>query len=126
MFRSSSPGLQGPEVQRFLSLLARELFGDARSPAELDFGTIEQRAHEAGRRIARGLCEQITAEQAQATDQPQPCPDCGQPCAGSIETRSLLTRDGPIQLDELRCTCPHCRRVFFPLPTGAAPQSPAV
>jgi hypothetical protein len=109
MFRSSSPGLdQDPQVQEFLSRLANDLFGCVRSPAELDFATIERRAHEAGRQIARGLCERITSEQARAVDPSQPCPDCHRHCSGSLEARELLTRDGPIQLREARHYCPHC------------------
>ena len=127
MFRSSSPGLfEDPQVQQFLSRLAGDLFGDARSPSELDFATLERHAHEAGREIARRLCEQITLEQARSVTQSQPCPDCHQSCSGSLERRELLTRDGPIQLDEAKHYCPHCRRVFFPQPSGPTPQSPPV
>ena len=127
MFRSSSPGLfQDPQVQRFLSLLANDLFGEARSAAQLDFATLERRAHEAGRQIARTLCEQIAPEQARSVDPFQPCPDCLLPCAGSLEAREILTRDGPIQLDEAKHYCPHCRRVFFPQPSAPTPQPPQI
>ena len=127
MFRSSSSGfVEDPQFQQLLSVLSRELFGDAGSPPELDFVTIEQRAHEAGQRIARKLCEQFTSEQARTVQEPQPCPDCGRPCSGTIETRELLTRDGPIQLDEARHSCPRCRRVFFPQSTKPTLESSSI
>jgi hypothetical protein len=127
MFRSSSrdsaPALR---LQQLVSLLSHDVLGDAVSPAELDFATIECRAHEAGQRIARALCEQFPAAQARTAHEPRPCPDCGRPCTGTVEPRELITRDGPIQLDEARHHCPSCRRDFFPQPTEATVEPSAV
>ena len=127
MFRSSSPDpSQDPKSQQLLALLARDLFEGDRSPASLDFATIERRAHEFGQKVARTLCERIASDQAETTDQPQPCPECSRPCPSSIQTRELLTRDGPILLKELRLDCPHCRRAFFPQSNVPAVEPPPV
>lgn len=127
MFRSSAPDLsEDPKFQQLLALLRRDLFPGDVSPASLDFATIEQRAHEAGQKIARTLCEQVAAEQAQTTDESQHCPECNQPCPSSIQTRELLTRDGPILLEEVRLDCPHCRRAFFPQSNAPAAEPPTI
>src|SRR6516165_11596422 len=124
MFRASDlDASQDAQFQKFLALVQREFFGTDSNLADLDFATIEHRAHEAGQKVARLLCEQAASKQARTADQPQPCPDCGRLCAGSIERRELLTRDGPIELEEARHECPHCRRAFFPQPTEARLES---
>jgi hypothetical protein len=95
-------------------MVSEEFFGVDDSGATLNFAAIEQRAHQAGRKVARLLCEQAASKPSQSAEQPQPCPDCGQTCSGAIEARRLETRDGPIQLQEARHYCPQCRRAFFP------------
>lgn len=124
MFRASDgDASQNPHFQKFLALVPREFWETESNLADLDFATIEQRAHEAGQKVARLLCEKAASQQARSADQPQPCPDCGRLCTGSIVTRELITRDGPIQLEEARYECPHCRRAFFPQPTDATLES---
>ena len=125
MFRSASPDLaDDPEVQRFLQFLATQRFGPEGPGPDVDFATLEQWAHDTGRAVARRLCEQGARQQARDPEQPRPCPDCGQTCAGTVDTRDLLTRDGPIALEEIRHDCPHCRRAFFPLATDPTLDPP--
>jgi hypothetical protein len=105
-------------------LVSEEFLGLERDAASLNFADIERRAHEAGRELARRLCEQAASQAAVSAERPQPCPDCGRPCAGAVEARRLETRDGPIELAEARHQCPHCRRAFFPRSTPPGAQSP--
>jgi hypothetical protein len=115
MFQKSSADLlNDPQVQRFLQTLVGERFGPDGPGLEVDFASLERWAHDVGRTVARGLCEQTANPQATDPQQPRPGPDCPRECDGEIDTRELLTRDGPIRLQEIRCPCPHCRRVFFP------------
>lgn len=115
MFQKSfSDPLSDPQVQRFLQTLLKERFGPDGPSQDVDFASIERWAHDMGRTVARRLCEQTANQQATNPEEPRPCPDCQCECDGKIETRELLTRDGPIQLNEIRCSCPHCRRAFFP------------
>src|SRR6516165_5086921 len=110
MFRSSSTdSSQDSCLQQLLAMVTEEFFGVDKSAATLNFAAIEQRAHEAGRKVARLLCEQAASEPSQSAEQPRPCPDCGHSCSGVIEARRLETRDGPIQLKEARHYCPQCR-----------------
>jgi hypothetical protein len=74
--------------------------------------------------VARLLCEQTASQCAESAEHEQPCPGCGQPCAGTIRERPLETRDGPISLREGRHDCPRCRRVFFPQSTAPGLGSP--
>jgi hypothetical protein len=115
MFRASpTDSTQDPRLQRLLGMIEEEFFAVDQTATALDFAAIEHRAHEAGRKVARLLCEQAASQCAGSAERPQACPDCGQLCAGAIEKRPLETRDGPISLREARHHCSTCRRVFFP------------
>jgi len=122
--KSSSRLLDDPQVQRFLQALVGDRFGPEGPDSEVDLASIERWAQDGGRTVARGLCELSANQQAADWEEPRPCPDCQRPCRGAIETRELRTRDGPIRIQEIRCSCPHCRRVFFPQETGATVDSP--
>ena len=87
-------------LDEILREVSREVFGSDDEVKNLDFATIERRSHEVGRRVARRLLEEAAAKQAEDAHQPQSCPDCQRPCDGTIETRELITQDGPIQLQE--------------------------
>jgi hypothetical protein len=115
MFRlSSTDSSQDSRLEQLLATVSEEFFGVDDSAAPLNFASIEERAHEAGRKVARLLCEQAASQASESAGQPRQCPDCGQLCSGEIEIRRLETRDGSIQLSEARHYCPHCRRAFFP------------
>jgi len=125
MFRSSpTDSTQDARLQRLLGMVEDEFFAVDQTAAALNFAAIEQRAHEAGRKVARLLCEQAASQCAESAQREQACPDCGQLCAGTIAERPLDTRDGPIPLKEARHDCPRCRRVFFPQQTAPGPGSP--
>jgi hypothetical protein len=123
MFGSPAPDpSQDSRLQQLLAMVSEEFFGLDEDAASLDLVAIERRAHEAGRKLARRLCEQAASQPAaSAGHRPQPCPDCGRPSPGAIAPRRLETRHGPIELAEARHDCPRCRRAFFPrwAPPGA-------
>ncbi|MFO0889823.1 MAG: hypothetical protein U0790_11865 [Isosphaeraceae bacterium] len=81
-----------PKLEALLAEVSLEVFGPEEEALKLDFATIERRAHEVGRRVARRLAEEAAARQALALDGPQPCPDCERPCERS--TTALETRTG--------------------------------
>lgn len=125
MFRvSTTDSAQNARLQQLLDIATEEFFAVDQTAAGLDFATIEQRAHEAGRKLACLLSEQAASQGAESAERPHPCPDCGQLCPGTIDERTLETRNGPITLEEARHSCPRCRRVFFPQSTAAGPGSP--
>ena len=56
MFRSSSTDAPlDPRLKQILEAISRDVFGPDEDLNNLDFATIEQRAHEVGRRVARQL-----------------------------------------------------------------------
>jgi hypothetical protein len=115
MFRASPSDLtQSPEFQRLLEMVKEEFFAVEQAGAMVNFAAIEDRAHQAGRKVARLLCEQAASQCAASAERAQACPDCGQLCSGTIDKRPLETRDGPVLLKEARHYCSQCRRVFFP------------
>jgi hypothetical protein len=125
MFRClPTDSTQDARLQRLLGMLKDEFSAVDQTTAAMNFAAIEQRAHEAGRKLARLLCEEAASRCAESAERPATCPDCGQSCVGTMQERPLETRDGPIQLKEARHYCPQCRRVFFPQQTAPGPGSP--
>lgn len=114
MFRNSADAPLEPRLQQILDEISRDVYGPDEDLKKLDFATIEQRAHEVGRRVARRLVEEAAAKQAESADTSQACPTCKRDCSGSVESREFLTQDGTIQLQEAEHYCSHCRRAFFP------------
>jgi hypothetical protein len=121
---SPADSTQDPRLERLLGMVEDEFLAVDRTAAALDFAAIEQRAHEAGRQVARLLREQAASQGAESAERERACPDRGRSCAGTIEERPLETRDGPIRLKEARHSCPRCRRVFFPRSTPPGLGSP--
>lgn len=127
MFRSRQAEVEkDPRYRDFVRSLRESLFGTQGAPPDPDFGAIEDMAHQIGRAVAREFCEQAAAQQARGAEQPHPCPDCQRESQGTVTTRELMTRDGPIELPEAEHFCPHCRRAFFPRPTESAAESSPV
>jgi len=96
-------------VQAFVAtLLAEE---QTEGPERMD--DIEDRMVEVGDLVAQEIASQkLTAPRPVAA---ACCPDCGAPgqSAGERE-RQLLTRRGPVPLQEPKYRCRPCRRHFFP------------
>ena len=123
MFRTSDHFVSDARLDELLREVSLEVFGPGDEVKGLDFAEIERRSHEVGRRVARRLLEEAAAKQAEDACESRPCPDCRRPCRGTVETRELISQDGPIQLQEAAYTCSRCRRVFFPQPSSPTAQS---
>ena len=75
MFRGSpTDSAQDARLQRLLGMVKEEFFAVDQTGAGLDFATIEQRAHEAGRKVARLLCEQTASRCAMLLSTSNPVP----------------------------------------------------
>lgn len=123
MFRKSDETTLDPKLEQLYAEVSRETFGPPEEIHQLDFATIEQRAHEVGRKVAQRLARDAAAQQAQSADVPQPCPDCGRDSPGAVRSRPFLIQDGSISLPEAEHFCSHCRRAFFPQSTTPTAQS---
>ena len=122
MFRKSADTTLDPKLEQLSAEVSREVFGPPEDIHQLDFATIEQRAHEVGRKVAQRLARDAAAQQAQTADTPQPCPDCHRDSPGAVRSRPFLIQDGSISLPEAAHFCSHCRRAFFPQSTTPTAQ----
>lgn len=123
MFCKPADTTLDPKLELLYAEVSREVFGPPQDIHQLDFATIEQRAHEVGRKVAQRLAREAAAQQAQTADIPQPCPDCRRDSPGVVQSRPFLIQDGSISLPEAAHFCSHCRRAFFPQSTTPTAQS---
>ena len=99
--------------------VADQAFGPDGPGLDVDFATMEEVAFQACRRFNDAVLTEALARQAGLLRTPQPCPKCGRACGVARESRSIVTRGGPIEPEEPACYCPTCRRDFFPSASGA-------
>lgn len=83
------------------------------------YSVIEETAHEFGRQVGRMV--QAMHMNEVVADYPQfaRCPTCETRCQLRPRKRSLVSSDGPLELQELVGHCPCCRRDFFPASQNA-------
>jgi hypothetical protein len=106
-------------------IVARRAVGTDGPGLDIDFTTLEEVALEAARGLTEGALAALLEHQARALGAEQPCPSCGRPCPVGREPRPLHLQGGQQVLhDEPVCSCPACRRDFFPSPAGLAPRRP--
>jgi len=79
------------------------------------YSVIEGRAHELGKQFSREVQQRQMGELAALQPQTAKCPECGRRCEVRPGKRKLKAVDGPLELQELVCYCPCCRRSFFPV-----------
>ena len=105
-------------------IVARRAFGEAGPGLDADLTTLEQVAAAAARGLTEGTLTTLLEQQAQAFPAESPCPDCGQLCPVSHETRPLIGHGGTLTYREPLCHCPACRRDFFPSTAQLASRRP--
>jgi DNA repair exonuclease SbcCD ATPase subunit len=81
------------------------------------YSVIEGRAHELGKQLSREVQQRQMSELAALQPQTAKCPECGTRCEVRPRKRKRKVKavDGPLELQELACYCPCCRRSFFPV-----------
>jgi hypothetical protein len=95
-------------------IIVRRAFGDQGPGLEVDLAQMEQIAQAAARGLTAGTLEEATAQQAQLLGDQQPCPACGHLCPVTTQDRPIAVAGGTFQHREPVCSCPTCRRDFFP------------
>lgn len=78
------------------------------------YSVIEETAHQLGREVSRMVQAMHLNEVLAEYPQFARCPACETRCQLQPKKRSLLSGDGPLELQELVGHCPCCRRDFFP------------
>jgi hypothetical protein len=105
-------------------IVARRAFGDDGPDLTVDLDALEQVAQAAAQGLGRSTLETLLRLQTLRLPDPQPCPACGRPCPVGCEDRPLVTQGGRITYHEPVCSCPDCRRDFFPPPGRPAAGQP--
>jgi hypothetical protein len=106
-------------------IVARRAFGDTGPGLDVDLLALEQVAAAAARGLTEGTLVSLLEQQARALPPQQPCPDCGTLCPVGHEPRPLACgHGGTLTYDEPLCSCPACRRDFFPPAARLAPRRP--
>jgi hypothetical protein len=78
------------------------------------YSAIEARAHELGRQLSRSIQRRHMGQVASGQSLRRRCPRCGKVCEVNVMKRDVTSIDGPVDLPELKGSCPACRRDFFP------------
>jgi hypothetical protein len=117
-------------------IAAGEAYGEEGPDFDVDLSGIEEVGWQMSRALNQGLCEALTARQAERLPEVRPCPGCGAECevertgddgtASRRRPRTMHVRGGPFELREPRCFCDRCGRSFFPSADGAADQREGV
>jgi hypothetical protein len=103
------------KIQAFVTQLAAE---EGEGLDDALFDEIEDRACEVSdacmQQFAEALIQRQAAKSVGGSAGPK-CPHCGGPGQNTGQRRrEILTRRGPVNLDEPECYCRKCRRSFFP------------
>jgi hypothetical protein len=130
-----SPRLKDEKVQQLAAvaqaygkMLADQAYGPEGPGLDVDLATMEDLAVTMQEALLKGMCEQLTRQQAARVPASQPCPTCGGECEveppppddpdRKDSSRRMQTRGGAFDLAEPRCYCRSCRRSFFPSADG--------
>jgi hypothetical protein len=97
-------------------IVARRAFGEDGPDLGVDLTAMEQVAQAAADGVSTSTLEILLHQQAQRLGAQQPCPACGRLCPVGFEDRPLAVLGGRITYHEPVCSCPACRRDFFPPP----------
>lgn len=78
------------------------------------YAQMELLGHGLGRELSQRVQEALAARQGARMPDVFPCPTCGRECAAEVRGRPVVSVDGEVEIDEVRCHCRTCRRSFFP------------
>lgn len=93
---------------------AQEIFGPQGPELDCDIDQIEDAAVLAARAAFDAVIARALELQKQRLPEKLPCPECGGLCLVEAETRTIQGRMGPAAIQEPCCSCPACKRDFFP------------
>lgn len=122
-FRKSSP-MDRAGVERLAEdwgkVVARRVHEEVGPELDLDADEIEQAGMIAARAVARSTITDLLERKASLLGPEQPCPTCGHICTVHLKPRTIEFWGGAVSYAEPQCSCPACRRDFFPSAAGAA------
>ena len=80
----------------------------------MKFVQMELLGHGLGKELAGRVQQAFVAHQAEQMPTVFRCPTCGRECPTETKPKTIQSLDGGIELAEVCCHCPKCRRSFFP------------
>ena len=108
-------------AKRWGKTVARQAFGPDGPGLDVDLTAMEDVACAAAQGLTEGTVEALLEQQAELLPTTHPCPTCGRPCPAHREPRPVVLRGATVEHREPVCSCPTCRRDFFPSAAAAAP-----
>jgi len=103
------------KLDELASLVSQDRYGADGPSKETTFREIESVGYEVAQLAAAKFESTVTKQHQQHVESVQSCPQCGQSCeAADAAERQLLTRLGPVGIEEIKFHCNACRRSFFP------------
>ena len=103
MFESSWSSEEKEVLERVAKKLGIDLGAVDLAGMEATFTSIEDAASKIGKAVTKHVVEDLTSQQAQLLDQPQPCPGCQKLCKVQVRDRSVTTGDGTANIEEAAC-----------------------
>lgn len=99
---------------------AQGVYGPQGPELDCDIDEIEDAAVLVARAAFDAVIARALELQKQRLPNKLPCPDCGSLCLVKFETRTIQGRMGAAAIQEPFCSCPACKRDFFPSAGGTA------
>jgi hypothetical protein len=101
-------------ARRMADTFAQGIYGPKGPALDCDIDEIEEAAVLAARAAFDAVIARALELQQQRLPDELPCPDCGGLCPVKFEHRTIQGRMGPASIQEPFCSCPACKRDFFP------------
>lgn len=80
----------------------------------MKFAQMELLGHGLGKELSGRVQQALVARQGEQMPRVFGCPTCGRECPAEPRPKTIQSLDGEIELAEVSCDCPKCRRSFFP------------
>ena len=96
------------------ALVEERIEGEEIDIDSMKFAQMELLGHGLGKELAGRVQQALVARQGEQMPRVFGCPGCGRECPAETKPKTIQSLDGEIELAEVCCHCPKCRRSFFP------------
>ena len=96
------------------ALVEERIAADEIDIDSMKFAQMELLGHGLGKQLAGRVQQALVSRQAEPMPRVFGCPTCGRQCRAETKPKTIQSLDGEVELTEIYCHCPKCRRSFFP------------
>ena len=96
------------------ALVEERIAGDEIDIDSMKFAQMELLGHGHGKELASRVQQGLATRQAERMPAVFHCPTCDRECPTETKPKTIHALDGEVELAEVCCHCPKCRRSFFP------------